>query len=320
MVLATPHLSSYSKEFSSRALDPVIQKLKNWGPDLICIESAAPGSMNFMIQNPVLYRSVLNEFGKENQSLANYFQEKKNCDWQTAMKRYDSLGRQLQVDPNNSVNKVAFTQYSFASYRFYTALLQYKTLNAQELVNLGLDEDKKNVLENTLASSNENVQLGFRLAQEMEKNEILQIDDHLDKDLFMRIAPALINELNSNKEYQKIHEDPFYKETQQKLLTGLEEKNLLPYYRMINTSVHQKKDKEVQWELFFRTNLDSRLDRVRVGLWETRNLNICSHIRRASSLYPGRKVLVIIGSSHKIFLDEQLQRLMGVKLVNFNDI
>ena len=67
-------------------------------------------------------------------------------------------------------------------------------------------------------------------------------------------------------------------------------------------------------------NLESKLDRIRVALWEVRNLNIASHIRRSSSLYPGQKILVIIGSSHKIFLDNYLKDMMGVKIVNLNQL
>ena len=101
---------------------------------------------------------------------------------------------------------------------------------------------------------------------------------------------------------------------------GIKSKNLLPLYEYINSPEYVKEDVAVQWDIFLKTNLPSGLDRTRLALWEVRNLNIASHIRKASALHPGQKVLVIIGASHKYFLDTYLSEMRDVEVLQLLDI
>jgi Family of unknown function (DUF5694) len=320
MILASPHLSSYKEMFNSESLSELNSVLFKWDPNHICVEALSPLSMHTAISNSKTYSSVLAQFGGNIQTFGTYFQDRLNCDWNLAMSRYDSIGRRLQVDHENSENRLAFAMYAFASYRYYTGFLQWSKMSEIERNKLKLPDNLHNLLITNQSSSNENVQIGMILAKKLGLEEIHQIDDHLDKDLFMRIAPALVTELNSNEEYSKIARSGFYQESREKLKQGLKEENLFTYFKAINSESYQMADLDVQWKLFFRTNLDSKLDRIRVGLWEIRNLNIASNIRRSSSLYPGQKILVIIGSSHKVFLDNYLKEMMGVKMVNLNQL
>lgn len=320
MILATPHLSAYKEDFQPGSLEKLLSRLESWGPNIICVESLSPLSMQTAISNPDLYSEVVNQFGANLALVGNYFQEDQDCNWQQAVNRYDSLGRRLQIDPDNQENRIGFTKYAFASYRFYTGLLQWKNMRTESKEKMKLSAQIATNLEERLNSTNEDIQIGIKLAEKLGLEELHQIDDHLDKDIFMKIAPALVTELNSNKEYEKVLQSGFYKESEKELKKGLAGMDLMPYYLAINSEEYQTADLEEQWKLFYRTNMESKLDRVRVGLWEVRNLNIASNIRRVSALYPGQKILVIIGSSHKIFLDHYLKNMMEVEIININDL
>jgi Family of unknown function (DUF5694) len=320
LILASPHLSSYKDLFSPETLSELNSVLFNWQPDHICVESLSPLSMHTTASNSEKYSSVIAQFGRKQLSFGEFFQDQLNCSWGQAMSRYDSIGRRLQVDHEDIDNRIAFTMYAFASYRFYTGLLQWSKMTEEEKERLKLPTNFHNLLLTNQSSANESVQIGMALAKQLGLEEIHQIDDHLDKDLFMRIAPALVTELSTNEEYSKIAKSPFYRESREELKEGLEKGNLFKYYKAINSDSYQMADLDVQWKLFYRTQLESKLDQIRVGLWEVRNLNIASNIRRSSSLYPGKKILVIIGSSHKIFLDNYLKEMMGVKMVNLNQL
>ncbi len=320
LILASPHLSAYNDQFDPRSVEKLLELLKAWQPDLICIEALSPLSTYTANSNSKLYSSVISQFGSEIIEVGGYFQNDLKCDWGQAVSRYDSLGRRLQVDPDNKANRAAFTKYAFASYRYYTGLLQYKSLDTETIQAMAIPKNIMAILQSKINSSNENIQVGLRLAERLGQEELHQIDDHLDKDIFMKIAPALVNDLNSNEEYSKVLNSGLYKDSEDKLKEGLASKNLLEYYKLINSDAYMKADLDEQWKLFFRTKLDSKLDRIRVGLWEVRNLNIASNIRRVSALYPGRKILVIIGTSHKIFLDQYLDSMMEVDMVNLNQL
>ena len=95
---------------------------------------------------------------------------------------------------------------------------------------------------------------------------------------------------------------------------------MLAHYVYLNSAEYAAGDVEAQWRLFLRTELPSGLDRTRLALWDVRNLNIASNVRRVCAKHPGGRVLVIIGASHKPFLDELLAQSLDVTMVQFGSI
>jgi pheromone shutdown protein TraB len=53
-----------------------------------------------------------------------------------------------------------------------------------------------------------------------------------------------------------------------------------------------------------------------VGYWETRNLRMASNIRDAIAARPGSRTLVIVGASHKGYLEAYLNQMHDVRIVN----
>jgi len=76
----------------------------------------------------------------------------------------------------------------------------------------------------------------------------------------------------------------------------------------------------VQTHAQTHAKLTSRLDRSRLALWDVRNLNILSNLRRASARKPGGRMLVIIGAGHKPFLDVLLAQMLDVRPVQLSDL
>lgn len=52
-----------------------------------------------------------------------------------------------------------------------------------------------------------------------------------------------------------------------------------------------------------------------VAYWETRNLRMASNIREAIGMQPGSRTLVIVGASHKWYLEAYLDRMHDVRIV-----
>ncbi|TAH42145.1 MAG: hypothetical protein EYC71_11235, partial [Gammaproteobacteria bacterium] len=57
-----------------------------------------------------------------------------------------------------------------------------------------------------------------------------------------------------------------------------------------------------------------------VAGWETRNLRMAANIRAAFRDRPGARVLVIVGNSHKPWLDHLLGLMQGIDLVDAQKI
>jgi hypothetical protein len=133
------------------------------------------------------------------------------------------------------------------------------------------------------------------------------------------VGQVLASEISQHPLYPEIANSSLYTNQVSSLRKACENGDLLPHYQFLNSPEYLLKDVDTQWGFFLRTRLHSGLDRFRLALWEVRNLNIASNIRRASAQYPGGRILVIVGASHKPFLDSYLLQIADIKLVNLND-
>jgi hypothetical protein len=59
-----------------------------------------------------------------------------------------------------------------------------------------------------------------------------------------------------------------------------------------------------------------KFGRVYVGYWETRNLRMASNIRDMLAAQPGIRALVIVGQSHKGYLEAYLNQMHDARIVD----
>jgi hypothetical protein len=59
-----------------------------------------------------------------------------------------------------------------------------------------------------------------------------------------------------------------------------------------------------------------RFGRGYLGYWETRNLRMASNIRDVLGARPGMRMLVIVGASHKGYLEAYLHQMHDVRIVD----
>ena len=59
-----------------------------------------------------------------------------------------------------------------------------------------------------------------------------------------------------------------------------------------------------------------RFGRQYVGYWETRNLRMAANIRDVLGMRPGQRMLVIVGASHKGYLESYLHQMHDVRIVD----
>jgi hypothetical protein len=95
---------------------------------------------------------------------------------------------------------------------------------------------------------------------------------------------------------------------------------LLPFYRYLNTPKISRVLVDLECLTYARMNHPSGLDRARLAEWETRNLVMTAYIRSATAMYGGKRVLVIVGCSHKPLFDRYLQQLTDVEVVQFREL
>jgi hypothetical protein len=90
---------------------------------------------------------------------------------------------------------------------------------------------------------------------------------------------------------------------------------VLAAYREHNSAQAGRRDAERQWLARLESGEHGHVHRRRIAGWETRNLRMAANIREASASYPGKRILVLVGSAHKPFLEAYLRPMSDVRLV-----
>jgi pheromone shutdown protein TraB len=102
--------------------------------------------------------------------------------------------------------------------------------------------------------------------------------------------------------------------------SGLESGSLLPLYRHMNTEEWGRDRVDLHWKELLRRSTPENVGPARVAIYEARNLYMMAEIQRMVSQHPGERVLVVVGASHKPLFDAYLRQMMGVKVVDADEV
>lgn len=89
----------------------------------------------------------------------------------------------------------------------------------------------------------------------------------------------------------------------------------LDTYRRVNSSATLEAGAEVEWLGMIDRATPDDLGRIRLAGWEVRNLRMAANIRQVASGTPGGRVLVIVGTGHRIWPEAYLSQLTDVRIV-----
>ena len=324
LVLGTVHLRSYDDDFNHDVLDGLLDVLEKYKPDLIGIESLAPIVIRDMVNSGEANSEVLKEFGQRTAEFGKNMRLSLNVSWFEANARVEELLKDIETEGRETELvqlRKELVLHFLAANDIYSALLQWSYLPEAMRTNIdGLDADILDYFSKHIQSPNENISIGITLATRLNHQRIYAINDHRDKEDFVKVADALSKALENNEYIKTQPWKALYVE-----LTGIQNKayaseNLLPFYIYLNSREYVHRDIDSQWQILFKAKLPFGLAQTRTAYWDVRNLGIVANIRRAMALHPGNKMLIVIGASHKGFLDALLAECMDVKVVQLADL
>lgn len=206
------------------------------------------------------------------------------------------------------------------NFDFYSAALNFKYLTENEIQKLKIDDEILNKLKSLLNESDEKTSIGLRVAYQLKMNRVYSINDISDRKKLDKISEKLYKEMLLSDVY-KFHRNEILNQVADiKLKEGIIKQDLFDFFLYLNSDSYAITSTNNNWSVYYKMFLDSRLDRTRIGLWEMKNLRIASNIREVSADYPGKKVLVIIDVSKKVFVEEYLKKTTDIKILRLMDI
>jgi len=309
LVLGSPHLSQLPKTFQAASLTLLNERLAAWKPQAIAIEAVSGPQCDFMRRYPARYKDSIDSYCRDTAParLAT------GLDVAAATEAAEALLAAWPTAPTPAQRRRLAALF-LAGGEEASALVQWLRLpEAERRAGDGLDAALVGVLVKLETRRDESLMIGARLAARLGHERLYAMDDHTadsatgDQKAF---GDALMKAWDNPATKQRTAVD----KAQEGLLASAE--GVLAMYRADNAPG--------QAALIYRSDFGAALNepsaqrfgRQYVGYWETRNLRMAANIRDVLGMRPGQRMLVIVGASHKGYLESYLHQMHDVRIVN----
>lgn len=308
LVLGTMHLSQLPHPLDTRLLDPLLARLARFRPDVITIEGVAGEECDTL-------RRFMPQHGDASRLYCfdpSAAEKATGLDVPSAEAEID---RTLAAWPNvpTPAQRRRLAMLFIAAGDLASAQVQWRRLPPEEQHSGdGLTDPLVEVLVRKGRPVNENYAIGAALAAWLGLERVYPADDHLSDGPnsgpdFDKALKAAWN----NGGPAPVHAE--FKRREASLGTA---DDVLSYYRFLNDPKTERASIAGDMGRAARDPSPQQYGRQYLSWWESRNLRMAANIRAAFYAKPGARVLVIVGSSHKGYLDAYLDMMQGVQLVD----
>jgi len=308
LVLGSVHLSQGGPEhFDPAALQPLLQRLAAYKPDIITIEGLS-GETCEVMRHREAYKQAIEDYCPDVAPA----QAALGIDTWAALDQADATLKAWPAQPAPAQRRHLAALF-LASGDPSSAMVQWWQLPESERhAGDGLDETLVQALRKREASRNENVQVAARLAAQLGLQRVFPVDDHtgdnldiVDEAAFEKAIRAAWDGASAEALASRERVDALHK-------SG----DMLATYRAINEPAYLRLAIDADFGQALRDPSPGRHGRQYVGGWETRNLRMAANVHAAFREHPGARVLCVVGSSHKPWFDGLLGQMQGVDIVD----
>lgn len=312
MVLGTPHLSQLPKSFDPANLNLLHERLLSWKPQEIAIEEVSGLQCAYMRAYSQRYAD----------SVKMYCPDTSAAQAATGLNVIDAMAQANQLlnawPPSPSAaQRRKLAALFLAGGEKASAAVQWLRLPTEERhAGDGLTEELAAQLNALSKRRDETYLIAVPLAVKSGLERVVTMDDHTADD-------TIADEKGYGTAIMKAWDNPASVEIKQRnaaLVRRLDTPaQVIDMYR-----AHNQPDNA---ELIFKSDFGAALEepspqhfgRSYVAYWETRNLRMASNIRSAMSP-SGIRTLVIVGASHKAYLENYLNQMHDVRIISTDTV
>jgi len=309
MVLGSPHLSYFPKSFDPATLRGLEDRLAAWKPDAISIEALSGAQCDHVRRYSFRYKDTFASYcwDPAPARLAS------GLDVPQATAQAEQLLASWPANPSSSQRRRLAALFLAGGERA-SALVQWLRLpEAERRAGDGLDGTLVELLDKLKDRRDESYLIAARLAAHLGHERVVAMDDHTaDRmvadekawgDAIMKAwdNPAVAQRRKTNEALQAKLDTP---------------EDLLALYRSYNRPEEMRFAFAGDFGAALEEPSAQRFGRQYVGYWETRNLRMAANIRDALTPRPGSRMLVVVGASHKGYLEAYLHQMHDVRVVD----
>lgn len=309
LVLGSPHLSQLPPSFDPAALQPLNERLAAWAPQAIAIEALSGVQCDALRRHPQRYKETVDTYCW-NPAPA---QAATGLDVPAATAQAEALLAAWPADPGAAQRRHLAAVF-LAGGESASALVQWLRLPASERhAGDGLDEVLAERLRKLETRRDESYLIGAQLAAKLGHERVYAMDDHT-------ADTVTADEKAYGEAVMKAWDNPATakrKRMDESLQAGMgTREGVLALYRAHNAAGMGKLVFASDFGAALGEPSPQRFGRNYAGSWETRNLRMAANIREVLAARPGMRMLVIVGASHKGYLDAYLHQMHDVRIAD----
>jgi len=309
LVLGSVHLSGMPEGFRAESLEPVLDRLAAFKPDVIAIESMPGETCDLMRRHAAVYGEDAVDTYCPDPSAA---KAATGLDVPAAIVEAERL-LEGGFDSATPAQRRRLAAVFLAAGDNASALVQWLLLpEAERRAGDGLDETLVAAMRKRERYNNESYQIGSRLAVRLGLQRVVPSDDHTGDNLRISDVQAYGNAIQrawdgASAEARTMRE--------REMALGAKG-DMLPLYRLVNSPDYLRVALAADFGAAMAEPSPERYGRQYVAGWEARNLRMAANVRAAFRERPGARVLFIVGASHKPWMDALLGQMLGVDIVD----
>jgi hypothetical protein len=316
IVLGTAHLRYLPAKsgFQPASLKLLNERLIAWKPRIIAIEARSGPQCAFMRQYPQRYKDTVERYCAWDPAPA---RAATGLDVPAATAEIDRLLASWPLAPT-ALQRRHLAAVFLAGGEPDSALVQWLRLpDAERHPGDGLDATLVAALDKLRDRRDETTLIAAPLAASLGLERVVAMDDHTAD------APDA-DPKASGEAIAKAWDNPASARRKQadKDFEGRlgEPDGVMALYRAMNDPSQARLIYASDFGAALEEGSPQQFGRGYVGYWETRNLRMASNIREAIGNLPGSRTLVIVGASHKWYLEAYLNQMHDVRIVSSDQV
>jgi Family of unknown function (DUF5694) len=310
MVLGSIHLGENAElralVASKENLQPLLDRLAAFKPELIAIEALSGSDCDRLMRYKKSIPKAYENYCRKTDAAKNAT----GLSVEEATSSVISVLKTWPATPTSSDRRHLAALF-LAANDAYSALVQWLRLPKEERrTGNGLNGDLVGLLTALNGEANENNLIGSALAARLGLERVYPIDDHSADSIIASLGPAYEKAMQEIWSAPNAFSDVY--SARAKVKTN---SDLLSLIRYVNDPETNRQAVLTDMGRAVKAG-PPYYGRQYNGWWETRNLRMSANIRAALAEKPGARALVIVGATHKAYLDDYLDLMSEVKVID----
>ncbi|UOQ68930.1 DUF5694 domain-containing protein [Hymenobacter volaticus] len=314
MIFGIGHLDTAPASFQVAWLEPVLCRLRTYKPDLILTE-AMSGEQIMGLEAYAAYHGTANQYAGPTLAMAKAAQADLHLTAAQALVQANELSEKGNLTP---ADRRRLAGLFVAAAEPLSATVQWLRLPMAERIGAdGISPALAKQVTLFANMRNEMSSMAARLAADLGLERVYGAGDHasdVTQPDFAALKAAVSAESGQVDLFN--HNTPEFRAVPEEALKMATAAEVMPALKWKNSPRFAELDADAQWLSMLRSEKMGRVGRQRVAAWEAQNLRMAVAIREATAPIAGGRALLIVGASHKPFLEAYLRTFTDVELVS----